>query len=308
MSTPATILSKPQLLTSTPNSSEFVPSPWNDSAASPTIVLPSLSLSTAPQKKVYHPYLTGEKCDQAGAPLATDAPLLPLPAIKNVWAPFNGEVQFCLANFLFQKVEMSQGDINDLMDLWALNLEKKCGSDALFDNYEALYKAIDEIRVGSAPWKCFRTIVPEDLSRDAPDWQKQSYQVWFHDPDIVIQNILANWDFANEFDTMPYIHLDAESGEHCWSDFMSGNFSWQHATEIYEANPDTQGAMYVAVILGSNKTTISVVTGNVKYYPVYLSIGNLHNPAWQGHHNGVVPISFLAIPKSDRKYDHDETF
>lgn len=68
-------------------------------------------------------------------------------------------------------------------------------------------------------------------------------------------------------------------------------------TQIFEANPETEGAMYVSVILGSNKTTVLVATGNVKYYPVYLSIGNICNPAQHGHRNGVVPIAFLAIPK-----------
>ncbi|PBK73224.1 hypothetical protein ARMSODRAFT_987174 [Armillaria solidipes] len=211
---------------------------------------------------------SGKKYDQTDAPLDSNTPVLPLSAIENIWAPFDDEVQFCLTDFLFQKVEMSQDDINDLMDLWALDLEKKCGSDAPFDNHEALYKAINEIRVSSAPWKCFQTIVPEDLSRDAPDWQKQSYQMWFHDPDVVIQNILANPDFANKFDATPYIHLNSD-GQCCWSDFMSGNFAWHHSTQIYEANPNTKGAMYVSIILRSNKTTVSIATGNVEYYPKY---------------------------------------
>ncbi|KAK0432102.1 uncharacterized protein EV420DRAFT_1655982 [Desarmillaria tabescens] len=258
------------------------------------------------EKKLYHPYLSGEKCDKDGEPLPPDSPPPPLAAIPNVWAPFDGEVQFRLADFLFHKVEMSQRDIDELMDLWALDLHKH-EDDAPFDNHQALYKAIDEIHVGSAPWKCFQTVVPPNLGADAPDWQKQPYQVWFHDPDLVIANILVNRDFEKEFDTAPYVHLDAHN-QRRWSDFMSGNYSWRHATQIYEANNDTEGAMYIGVILGSDKTTVSVATGNVEYYPVYLSIGNLHNSARQGHRNGVVPIAFLAIPKSDRKYDCDLAF
>jgi hypothetical protein len=83
--------------------------------------------------------------------------------------------------------------------------------------------------------------------------------------------------------------------------------------------------MYCAVILGSDKTTVSVATGNVKYHLLYLSLGNIHNEAQCGHRNGVVPIAFLAIPKctpclnqllylltilslADRKYNNDYTF
>jgi hypothetical protein len=55
--------------------------------------------------------------------------------------------------------------------------------------------------------------------------------------------------------------------------------------------------MYCAVILGSDKTMVSVATGNIEYHPLYLSIANIHNKARHGHRNGVIPIAFLAIPK-----------
>lgn len=57
--------------------------------------------------------------------------------------------------------------------------------------------------------------------------------------------------------------------------------------------------MFVPIILGSNKTTVSVGTGNNKYYPLYLSIGNIHNNVRRAHRNGVVLVGFLAIPKSE---------
>lgn len=56
--------------------------------------------------------------------------------------------------------------------------------------------------------------------------------------------------------------------------------------------------MYCAIILGADKTTVSVATGNVEYHPLYLSIGNVHNTARRAHRNAVAPIGFLAIPKS----------
>ncbi len=85
--------------------------------------------------------------------------------------------------------------------------------------------------------------------------------------------------------------------------------------------------MYIGVILGSDKTTVSVATGNVEYHPLYISIGNIHNSARRGHRNAVIPIGFLAIPKctstiilvrcpffltmsfvADRKYDDNPVF
>jgi hypothetical protein len=55
--------------------------------------------------------------------------------------------------------------------------------------------------------------------------------------------------------------------------------------------------MLCPIILGSDKTTVSVATGNVEYHPLYLSIGNVHNAVRRAHRNAVIPIGFLAIPK-----------
>ena len=46
--------------------------------------------------------------------------------------------------------------------------------------------------------------------------------------------------------------------------------------------------MFVPIILGSDKTTVSVATEYTEYWPVYLSIGNIHNNAQGAHKNGVV--------------------
>jgi len=52
------------------------------------------------------------------------------------------------------------------------------------------------------------------------------------------------------------------------------------------------------VIIGSDKTMVSVATGQVEYWPLYASVGNLHNNVRHAHGNGLVLVGFLAIPKS----------
>ena len=78
---------------------------------------------------------------------------------------------------------------------------------------------------------------------------------------------------------------------------MSGDWAWKEA-DIISQDPATHGAMLVPVVLGSNKTTVSVATGQNKYYPLYLSIGNVCNNIRRAHRNAVVVLGFLAIPKS----------
>lgn len=56
--------------------------------------------------------------------------------------------------------------------------------------------------------------------------------------------------------------------------------------------------MFVGVIGGSDKTTISVATGHQEYHPVYQSPGNITNIGRRAHGMGVLPVAFLAIPRS----------
>jgi Plavaka transposase len=56
--------------------------------------------------------------------------------------------------------------------------------------------------------------------------------------------------------------------------------------------------MFVPVIAGSNKTTVSVATGHQEYHLVYMSLGNLTNIARRAHGNALLPVAFLPIPKS----------
>ena len=50
------------------------------------------------------------------------------------------------------------------------------------------------------------------------------------------------------------------------------------------------------VILGADKTTVSVATGNTEFHPVYETISNLTNEARRSHSDAVMPVAFLAIP------------
>ncbi|KIK13237.1 hypothetical protein PISMIDRAFT_119195, partial [Pisolithus microcarpus 441] len=92
-----------------------------------------------------------------------------------------------------------------------------------------------------------------------------------------------------------------------YQNFMSGDWAWSQADNIAR-DPSTHGSTFIPVILGSDKTTVSVATGQNDYWPIYLSIGNIHNNVRCAHHNGVELLAFLAIPKAAKKYTDDPTF
>jgi hypothetical protein len=60
--------------------------------------------------------------------------------------------------------------------------------------------------------------------------------------------------------------------------------------------------MFFPFMMGSDKTMVSAATGQVNYWLVYGSIGNIHNNVHRAHGSGLVLIGFLAIPKSKEIY------
>ena len=95
---------------------------------------------------------------------------------------------------------------------------------------------------------------------------------------------------------------------------MSGDWAWQQSIrhlflidmlqsltplgqDTISTDPSTHGVMFVPIILGSDKTTVSVTTGQNEYYPLYLSISNIQNHMRRVHKNALVVIGFLPILK-----------
>lgn len=62
-------------------------------------------------------------------------------------------------------------------------------------------------------------------------------------------------------------------------------------------HPESDGACLVPIIIGSDKTTVSVGTGQNEFYPLYMSVGNVHNSARRAHGNALSLVAFLPIPK-----------
>ncbi|KAI0074316.1 hypothetical protein K474DRAFT_1677225 [Panus rudis PR-1116 ss-1] len=257
-------------------------------------------------EKIYHQKLNAIRCDKDGE-FSSEA--LPAESEKDSddWSPFQSRVEFKLANFLYRKVQMSQGNIDELLDYWAETLFPY-DANAPFADHRELLELIDKIEQGDAPWQSFSvsyTGAVPDIP-NPPSWMTQEYEVWYRDPRTVAHNMLGNPTFKDKIDYVPYREYDG-TGKQRLQNFMSANWSERKANELAE-DESMHGGMFVPIILGSDKTTVSVATGQNEYYPLYMSLGNFHNDARRAHCDAVIPIGFLAIPKGERKHDNDKTF
>ncbi|KAI9067436.1 hypothetical protein FKP32DRAFT_1672995 [Trametes sanguinea] len=252
-----------------------------------------------------HPFLTGDPCDAHGEALPDGVPPPPPPPRDNKdYSPHDSEAQFKIADFLFRKAQMSGGNINELMQLWGSTLPP--GQDPPFADAKHLYDSIDAIPLADVPWQCFIVTYcgprPQGV---VPPWMDREYIVWYRCPRRVLHGQLGNPDFKGEMDFTPKQVFRGPDRE--YKDFMSGDWAWKQADIIAE-DPSTHGATFCPIILGSDKTTVSVATGQNEYYPLYLSNGLVHNSARRAQRNAVSLVAFLAIPKTDREFKDDPRF
>ena len=90
----------------------------------------------------------------------------------------------------------------------------------------------------------------------------------------------------------------------CSYNFANLYYHWQ---ELISEDSETHGSTFVPVILGSDKTTVSVTTGKNEYYSLYMSIGNVHNNVRHAHRDALTVVRFLTMPKSEHLWRYYTT-
>ncbi|KAI1790338.1 hypothetical protein LXA43DRAFT_1083303 [Ganoderma leucocontextum] len=269
---------------------------------------PGLDDADAPGIVETHPVLNAAPCDHLGTPLPDNAPPSPrTDARAGDWTPYNTRLEFELSEFLFKREQMSQSNVSFLLELWAADVVRYGGRPP-FENHTEMFKVIDAIGHGNAPWQCLKVRYtgprPDGV---VPGWMDEVYEIWYRNPRVVAQNILQNPDFDGLFNTTPYREF-TKGGERRFGNLMSGNWAWRQSDTIAEEVPNSEGCMFVPLGFGSDKTTVSVATGQNDYYPLYMFVGNLDNGARRAHRDSVLPLAFLAIPKAERKYADTAAF
>ncbi|KAI6011238.1 hypothetical protein PISMIDRAFT_112285, partial [Pisolithus microcarpus 441] len=252
--------------------------------------------------------IAAQRCDACGQFLPANSP--PPPHAEKApddWTPYQNQLEFELADFLFTQAEMPARKI-DMLDIWAASLIG-LGGQLLFTNHTDLYHIIDSTHIGDIKWDSFTIWYTGEEQYSAPTpWMSDSYEVWYCDPCEVIHNILASPDFTDKLDYVPYQEYDMSNDERHWQDFMLGDWAWEQVDKIISDDPTVAGAMLVPIILSSDKMTVSVATGQTDFYPLYLSIRNVHNTLCHTHCNAVALIGFLAMPKTMREHASTPAF
>lgn len=170
--------------------------------------------------------MSGRPCDRDGNFLHPDAAPLPkeVPPPDD-FGPYCSLNQFRMADFLYRKVQMSAGEIDELMEILDGD-----GNTPPFTDHKDLYATIDATERGHVAWQAFEVAYDgSDLDApNAPSWKRKNYTVYFRDPRAVLQQQLGNPDYKSEIDLSPRRVYD-EKDEHVYENFMSGDWAWRQA-------------------------------------------------------------------------------
>ncbi|KDQ56151.1 hypothetical protein JAAARDRAFT_195354 [Jaapia argillacea MUCL 33604] len=246
--------------------------------------------------------LAARKCNEEGEFIPEDEQPPPRDTTHD-WTPFGDEPSFQFAELMFEKIQSSRGDIDELLRILAKKSAEDGAGGPIYRNCADMEETIDAIEYGESNWTSFKVKYSEEITPESPAWKREEFVVHTRDSCSIVWSIVGSVDFDGHFDYVPFEEF---TGPDCqrWSNFMSGRWAFQKADTIAE-DPNTHGAMLVPIILGADKTTVSVGTGNQEFHPVYLSVGNVHNEMRRAHRNALVPLAFLSIPK---EFDNDEEF
>lgn len=164
------------------------------------------------------------------------------------WMPYDNRLQFEVADFLFRRNQMSAGDINFILGLWAASLAIH-NDEPPFSNTTYLYNTIDSTPLGDLAWESFSLQYNRTQpASNIPSWMQAEYDVWFRDPRTLVQNLLSNPDFKSDFDYAPFQEYTTD-GVHHFRDFMSANWAWHQAVGPHY---DLFDLMLILIVLGHN--------------------------------------------------------
>ncbi|KAF9528314.1 hypothetical protein CPB83DRAFT_767174 [Crepidotus variabilis] len=251
---------------------------------------------------IRHPVLSGNPCNEDGEDLLPHSPPAPeeLLTPEGSWRPFESRSVFDWAYLTFSEAKMSERLTNKFLKVWAASLLENGGGKTPWGNAKEFWATIDEVQHGSCPWKTYVVQYEGPLPASPPKWMTEEFHLCTQNSRTLLHEQVRNSKLKNNAHYTAYRQFNSQQ-ERVFSNVMSADWVWDQSNRIAEDHSnEAPGAMFLPIIAGSDKTTVSVATGHQVFHPVYQSPGIISNIARRAHGNGVLPVAFLPIPKVSR--------
>ncbi|KAL7278117.1 hypothetical protein ACG7TL_008088 [Trametes sanguinea] len=141
---------------------------------------PSMGSSSADARRTIrvHPVINGSPCNAEGITLPPNSPPPPTPAARaDDWSPYADRAAFELADLLYRKEQMSAGNIDALLQIWAATLVPH-GAPPPFASQADMYNTIDRTALGDVQWESFTLSHSNDAGHGDADvlpWMNTEY-------------------------------------------------------------------------------------------------------------------------------------
>ncbi|KAI6018532.1 hypothetical protein PISMIDRAFT_96801 [Pisolithus microcarpus 441] len=181
---------------------------------------------------------------------------------ENLYYPFALGADWQLASWLLHS-QLSMATIDDFLSLQLVHLAIfLCQLPISFHSAKELCLCM-EILLSGPHWK-LHDLLPQVSTKCKPI-------VYYCDLLECLQSLLSHPFFTSHISFTPQrVWSSSVWIVHTYKDWMSGNHAWDLQDQILN------GEMLLGVILSSDKTNISVMTGNRMAHPLLLSLTNIN--------------------------------
>ncbi|KAF7981980.1 hypothetical protein HWV62_30801 [Athelia sp. TMB] len=197
---------------------------------------------------------------------------------KNLYFPWTSQGDYALGAWLLRS-GLSMQAINDFL---ALELIKQLSLS--FESAKALRARAEELPAGPQ-WTCQPWPVKSPTKRPV--------NLFYRDSIKCVRSLFGNPLFADNMYYTPYREFKtAEKLVRVYNEWMSGNVAWNMQSQL------PHGSTVIGTILSSDKTNISVMTGDRVAHPVLISLANISATLrTKSSHHAFILLALLPVPK-----------
>ncbi|CAE7232083.1 unnamed protein product [Rhizoctonia solani] len=173
--------------------------------------------------------------------------------------------------------------------------------------------------VGATPWShCNAMLDDVDNLAHGPEFEQSEIEIFdgrrprpqfmvFRDLIEIIKDFLSNSAFKSHMRYAPWrLYTSASKTERVYADMAASDWWWREMEKLVEQG--YRDATIVPLIIATDQTTLSIMCGGQKAYPVYVTFGNLdkdwrRKPSKHGMYLlGYLPVdAFEDVPNDDER-------
>ncbi|KAG8909122.1 hypothetical protein FRC02_007985, partial [Tulasnella sp. 418] len=179
------------------------------------------------------------------------------------WSPFEDHEEWELAEWLALS-SLSQTEIDNYLKL-KITRDRTTPS---FKNNRSLQSKLDQLPK-CTPFTYTSIKVTGDIKDENGVPLEEDIELWYRDPLELIREIMGNAALAEEMRYEPVKVFNKSRSERYYDEMWTADWWWLTQGKL------KKGATIAPVILSSDKTKLSVFSGDKVAWPIYITIGNV---------------------------------